>query len=184
STGRFRRMHGQSPRILKRHRKRCLGSVTGPAHPVTQSATPTRGLPRPAADRLHAVAQARPLRAGLSARAYAAGVALCTAGVAAFVLVQLHAWPPHEDETLALFTSALSYLAVERALERGGRRWAWWGLAVLATVATHPYGALVLASQGLYVLLRRVRVRQAVVAFGAVLVAGIPFWWTDVVLAG
>ena len=247
---------------------------------MTQSATPTRGLSRPAADRLRPVAPARPLRADLSARAYAAGVALCTAGVAAFVLVQLHAWPPHEDETLALFTgrhsfgdllgivlgrrggaplhflfafviahlvggltalrvvsaifavasvplvgalgsrlggrtaglcaaalasgswillfhgvygrmyslflftSALSYLALERALERGGRRWAWWALAVLATVATHPYGALVLASQGLYVLLRRVRLRQAVVAFGAVLVAGIPFWWTDIVLAG
>ena len=273
-------MHGQSPRILKRHRKRCLGSVTGPADPVTQSATPTRGLSRPAADRLRPVEQTRPLRAGLSARAYAAGVAVCTAGVAAFVLLQLHAWPPHEDETLALFTgrhsfgdllgivlgrrggaplhfvfafvvahlgggltglrvvsaifaiasvpvigalgsrlgaraaglgaaalasgswillfhgvygrmyslflftSALSYLALERALERGGRRWVWWALAVLATVATHPYGALVLASQGLYVVLRRVRLRQAVLAFGAVLVAGIPFWWTDLVLAG
>jgi hypothetical protein len=216
----------------------------------------------------------------LSARTYAAGVALCTAAVAAFVLVQIHAWPPHEDETLALFvgrhsfgdmlgivlgrrggaplhflfaflvahlgggltalrvfsaafavasvplvaalgtrlggrtaglgaaalasgswvllfhgvygrmyslflfTSALSYLALERALEGGGRRWIWWGLAVLATVATHPYGALVLASQGLYVLLRRVRLREAVFAFGAVLVAGIPFWRTDLVLAG
>src|SRR5205085_6826802 len=245
-----------------------------------QSATPTRGLPRPAADRLHAVAQARPLRAGLSARAYAAGVALCTAGVAAFVLVQVHAWPPHEDETLALFTgrhsfgdvlrivlgrrggaplhfvlaflvahvgggltalrlfsalfavasvpvvgalgtrlggratglaaaalasaswmllfhgvygrmyslflftSALSYLTLERALEGGGRRWVWWTLAVLATIATHPYGALVLASQGLYVLLRRVRLREAIPVFAAVLLAGIPFWRTDFVLAG
>src|SRR5207244_4295426 len=59
--------------------------------------------------------------------------------------------------SLFLFTSALSYLLLERALEGGGRRWAWWALAVLATIATHPYGALVLASQGLYVLLRRVR---------------------------
>jgi hypothetical protein len=207
-------------------------------------------------------------------------VALCTAAVAAFVLVQLHAWPPHEDETLALFVgrhsfgdvlrivlgrrggaplhfviafvvahlggglsalrlvsalfavasvpvvaalgtrlagraaglgaaalssgswvllfhgvygrmyslflfaSALSYLALERALEQGGRRWAWWALAVLATIATHPYGALVLGSQGLYVLLRRVRIREAVIAFGAVVAAGIPFWRTDLVLAG
>src|SRR5436305_1205937 len=145
-------MHGQSPRILKRHRKRCLGSVTGPAHPATQSATPTPRLPRAAA---LASGSWILLFHGVYGRMY----------------------------SLFLFTSALSYLAVERALERGGRRWAWWGLAVLATVATHPYGALVLASQGLYVLLRRVRVRQAVVAFGAVLVAGIPFWWTDVVLA-
>jgi hypothetical protein len=51
-------------------------------------------------------------------------------------------------------------------------------------VATHPYGALVLASQGLYVLLRRTRVREALVAFGAVGLAGIPFWRTDLVLAG
>jgi hypothetical protein len=247
---------------------------------VTQSATPTRGLPRPAADRLRPVEPARLAALELSARAYAVGVAVCTAAVAAFVLVQLHAWPPHEDETLALFTgrhsfgdvlrivldrrggaplhfvfaflvahlgggltalrivsaifavasvplvgalgtrfggrttglaaaalasgswvllfhgvygrmyslflftSLLSYLALERALERGGRRWVWWGLAVLATVATHPYGALVLASQGLYVLLRRVRIREAALAFGAVLVAGIPFWRTDLVLAG
>jgi hypothetical protein len=86
--------------------------------------------------------------------------------------------------SLFLFTSALSYLLLERALEGGGRRWAWWALAVLATIATHPYGALVLASQGLYVLLRRARLREAVIAFGAVLVAGIPFWRTDFVLAG
>jgi Dolichyl-phosphate-mannose-protein mannosyltransferase len=247
---------------------------------VTQSATPTRDLSRPEADRLRPVAPARVAPLELSARAYAVGVAICTAAVAAFVLVQLHAWPPHEDETLALFvgrhsfgnvlsivldrrggaplhfvfaflvahlgggltglrivsaifavasvplvgalgtrfggrttglaaaalasgswmllfhgvygrmyslflfTSLLSYLALERALERGGRRWAWWAIAVLATVATHPYGALVLGSQGLYVLLRRVRIREAVLAFGAVLVAGIPFWRTDLILAG
>src|SRR6185312_16508265 len=30
-------------------------------------------------------------------------IGLATAGVAAFLLAQLHAWPPHEDETLALF---------------------------------------------------------------------------------
>jgi Dolichyl-phosphate-mannose-protein mannosyltransferase len=233
-----------------------------------------------AAERLRPLAHARPLRADLSARTYAAGVAVCTTAVAAFLLVQLHAWPPHEDETLALFVgrhsfgdvlrivlgrrggaplhfviafvvahlggglsalrlvsalfavasvpvvaalgtrlagraaglgaaalssgswvllfhgvygrmyslflfaSALSYLALERALEQGGRRWAWWALAVLATIATHPYGALVLGSQGLYVLLRRVRIREAVIAFGAVVVAGIPFWRTDLVLAG
>jgi uncharacterized membrane protein len=68
--------------------------------------------------------------------------------------------------SLFLFTSALSYLALERALEGGGRRWVWWALAVLATIATHPYGALVLASQGLYVVLRRVRLREAMTAFG------------------
>jgi hypothetical protein len=88
--------------------------------------------------------------------------------------------------SLFLFTSALSYLALLRALERGGRiAWSLWALAVLATVATHPYGALVLASQGAFVVAaRRDRLREALWAFGAVAVLGIPFWITDLVLAG
>jgi hypothetical protein len=88
--------------------------------------------------------------------------------------------------SLFLFTAALSYLALLRALERGGRRaWALWALAILTTVATHPYGALVLASQGAFVVAaRRERLREALWAFGAVAVLGIPFWLTDLVLAG
>jgi uncharacterized membrane protein YczE len=217
----------------------------------------------------------------VGSRAFRLGVAGCAAGVGAFLLVQLTAWPPHEDETLALFvareslhgtlqtvlgerggaplhfllawivahtggglaelrivsallavasvpvvallaarlagrtvalaatilvsgswvllfhgvygrmyslfllTSALSYLALLRALELGGRRaWAAWIVAVLATVATHPYGALVLATQGLYAALRRERTREAIRAFAVVLVLGVPFWRTDLVLAG
>jgi hypothetical protein len=87
--------------------------------------------------------------------------------------------------SLFLLTSVLSYLALLAALDRGGAlRWTLWALAVLATVATHPYGALVLASQGIFVLLGRHRLREAIVAFGAVAVLGIPFWLTDLVLAG
>jgi hypothetical protein len=88
--------------------------------------------------------------------------------------------------SLFLLTSALSFLALLRALERGGRTtWSLWALAILGTVATHPYGALVLASQGVFVVVaRRNRLRQAVYAFGVVAVLGIPFWLTDVVLAG
>jgi Dolichyl-phosphate-mannose-protein mannosyltransferase len=84
-----------------------------------------------------------------------------------------------------LFTSALSYLALLVALERGDRRgWSLWVLAVLLTVAAHPYGALVLATQGAYVVLaRRDRLRQAVVAAGAIVLLGIPFWLTNLVLA-
>jgi Dolichyl-phosphate-mannose-protein mannosyltransferase len=244
---------------------------------MTETISPTR-TPAPQRPRPQLASPPRPL--DLSPRAYRIGIAVCSAAVAVFVLVQIHAWPPHEDETLALFTgrhsfgdvmgivlghrggaplhfvlaflvahlgggltglrlfsalfavasvpvmgalgtrhggratglataalasaswmllfhgvygrmyslflftSALSYLALERALEGGGRRWVWWALAVLATIATHPYGALVLASQGLYVLLRRVRLREAIPVFALVLVAGIPFWRTDFVLAG
>lgn len=87
--------------------------------------------------------------------------------------------------SLFLLTSALSYLALLVAVERGGRRaWVLWALALLATVASHPYGALVLASQGLFVLVRRGPMREALLAFAAVGVVGIPFWYTDLVLAG
>ncbi len=88
--------------------------------------------------------------------------------------------------SLFLCTSALSYLALLRALEHGSRRaWALWALAILATVATHPYGALVLASQAVFVVAaRRDRLRPALWAFGAVGFLGIPFWLTDLVLAG
>ena len=210
----------------------------------------------------------RTLELALRERWFELGVGLCTLAAGAFAVVQRSAWPPHEDETLALFvgrdslhdvlrtvlgerggaplhflfawavahlggglsslrlvsalfaalsvpviallvarladrttglvaallaswswvflfTSALSYLALIVALENGGRRrWTLWALAMLACVATHPYGALVLASQGLYVLLDRRRLREALVAGAAVLVAGIPFWRTDLVLAG
>jgi len=216
----------------------------------------------------------------LSPRTFAVGVAACAAGVGAFLLLRLHAWPPHEDETLALFigrssfggmlhtvldqrggaplhyvlawaiahtgggltglrlvsalfavaslptlavlaarltdratalvatvlascswvllfhgiygrmysaflfTSAISYLALLRALERGGRRaWALWALAALVVCATHPYGVLVLASQALYVLIRRERLRSAAWALAAVLVLGIPLWRASLVLA-
>jgi len=213
-------------------------------------------------------------------RWFALGVAGCAAGIAAFLLLQLEAWPPHEDETLALFvgrdslgglfetvhaerggaplhfllawivahlgggltalrlisvlfavasipvlaalsarlasrrvalvatalasaswlllfhgvygrmyslfllTSALSFLALLGAVERGGRgRWVLWGLATLAAIATHPYGALVLASQAVFVL-ARARTKNAVVAVAAVILLAIPFWLTDRVLAG
>ena len=88
--------------------------------------------------------------------------------------------------SLFLFTATLSYLALLHAADRGGRRaWILWALAILATVATHPYGALVLASQGAFVVVaRRERLREALWAFGAVAVLGIPFWLTDLVLAG
>jgi hypothetical protein len=217
----------------------------------------------------------------LDAHRYALGVGACATAVAVFVLVQLTAWPPHEDETLALFvgrkdlgdllstvlnqrggaplhfllawivahaggglvglrlvsavfavasvplvaviasrlagratgltaaalasaswmvlfhgvygrmysmflfTSSLSYLALLAAIEQGGRRrWTLWGLAMLVTIATHPYGALVLASQAVYAAARRRHLRHAVYAFAAVAVLAIPFWRTDFVLAG
>jgi hypothetical protein len=86
--------------------------------------------------------------------------------------------------SLFLFTSALSYLALLWAIDRGGAwRFGLWGLAALACIASHPYGALVLASQGVYVLLVRRRVRTAVAAFAVVGVLATPFWLADLRLA-
>src|SRR3954447_17065320 len=88
--------------------------------------------------------------------------------------------------SLFLLTSALSYLALLRATDRGGRRaWTLWGLAVIAAIATHTYGAIVLASQGLWVLIARpVPLRRAIRPFAVVALASIPFAYIDVVLAG
>jgi len=233
----------------------------------------------PGRPELYARAYAEPA-AELGLRTFWLGVVGCTTAVAVFLLARLTAWPPHEDETLALFvgrkslgglfktvqterggaplhfvcawivahtggglvglrlfsalfaiasipvmallcarlagrtaglaatalvsaswmllfhgiygrmyslfllTSALSYLAFLAAVANGGRRrWALWGVAILATVATHPYGALVLATQVVYVL-ARARTRAAFVAIAAVAVLGSPFWYSDHVLAG
>ena len=213
-------------------------------------------------------------------RAFALGVAACTFAVAAFLFLQLDAWPPHEDEALALFvgrrslpdlldtilghrggaplhflvawavahlgggllalracsvafavasvptcallarrvagtwpalvatvtlsaswmflfyglygrmyslfllTSAASYLALLRANDSGrARDWAVWAIAVYLTLATHPYGAVVLATQVLFLVIDR-RVRAAAPAFACVTIAAIPFWRSDLVLSG
>jgi hypothetical protein len=87
--------------------------------------------------------------------------------------------------SLFLFCSLACTLALLKALERGGRgRWALWILAALLTVATHPYGILLLGGQAAFVLVsHRDRLRDAMLAGSAVLVLGIPFWLTDLVLA-
>jgi hypothetical protein len=85
--------------------------------------------------------------------------------------------------SLFLFTSLLSFLALLSALDHGGRgRFALWGLALLLMLASHPYAALVVAAQGLFVVLRRKRLRPALMTLAAVGIAGIPFWWADFVL--
>ena len=224
------------------------------------------------------------VQAAISRRAYLLGVATATAGVAAFLLAQLHAWPPHEDETLALFigskplpdmfatvlgerggaplhfllvhiaawlsptltavrlisvvfavasipviaallsrlagrrlalvgtvlvaaswvllfhgiygrmyslflfTSALSFLALLRALDR--RRpldWGLWGLALLATLSCHQYGAFILGIEVVFaaVLWRRDRfpLVAPLVALAVVVAAAAPIWRSNLVLA-
>ena len=88
--------------------------------------------------------------------------------------------------SLFLLTSVLAALALLRAVDHGrARDWALWSVAILATIASHPYGALVLVAHGVFVLLaHRERLLGATVAFAAVGIAAIPFWLTDLTLAG
>lgn len=85
--------------------------------------------------------------------------------------------------SLFLLTSALSFIALLRALDRPSRTaYALWALAVLAALATHPYAVLVLGAQGAYVVLRGDHRRAALATLGAVVVAATPFWFADFVL--
>src|SRR5881628_3464878 len=76
----------------------------------------------------------------LGARGFAFGVGTCTAGVAAFLLVQLQAWPPHEDETLALFVGRKSLGGLLHTVlgQRGGAPLHF----LLAWIVAHTGGGL------------------------------------------
>jgi hypothetical protein len=77
--------------------------------------------------------------------------------------------------SLFLFTSLLSFLALL------SRRYVLWGVALLLVLASHPYAVLVVAAQVLYVVLCA-RERRAFLTLGVVALAGLPFWWADLVL--
>jgi uncharacterized membrane protein len=125
-----------------------------------------------------------PLIALLAARLSDRATALAATVIASASWVLLFHGIYGRMYSLFLFTSVLSYLALLWSLERDGAwRFTLWGLAAIACVASHPYGALVLASQGLYVLTQRRRLKQAVAAFAAVGIVGTPFWLADLRLA-
>ena len=124
-----------------------------------------------------------PLIALLGARLADRTVGLVAAALASGTWVVIFHGVYGRMYSLFLFTSLLSFLALLPALERGGRRrFLLWGLALVATLASHPYAVLVVGAQVLFVCLRRVRLRAAFVTLAAVGVAGIPFWWADIVL--
>ena len=91
--------------------------------------------------------------------------------------------------SLFLFLSALSFVALLRAIER--RRpidWVLWALVIYLTLAAHQYGAFVLATQIVYtVVLARRRgfsARPALIATAIVVVCAVPMWRSNLVLAG
>jgi Dolichyl-phosphate-mannose-protein mannosyltransferase len=77
---------------------------------------------------------------------------------------------------LFLLTATASFLAL------ASRRWGWWTIATLAALAAHPYGALLLAAQLLYLLITRTR--SALPWAALVVAAAVPLWYADLVLAG
>ncbi len=125
-----------------------------------------------------------PALAALGNRLAGRGPALAAAALASASWILLFHGIYARMYSLFLLLSTLSYLALLHVVDRGGvRRWLLWGAAMLLTIAAHQYGALVLASQGLYVLLTRSRLRQAIPAFAAVSVLAIPLWRASLVLA-
>src|SRR5215211_2437282 len=90
--------------------------------------------------------------------------------------------------SLFLFTTALSFLLLLRAL---GRRdvWPWvaWSLVTLAAIAAQPYGAFVLGAGALFVVVRRrwdpAPLRPALVAMVATSLLALPLWLVYRVLA-
>ena len=124
-----------------------------------------------------------PLIARLGARLADRMVGLVAALLAAGTWVLLFHGIYGRMYSLFLFTSLLSFLALVSALDSGRRRdFALWGLALLAVLASHPYAVLVIAAQGLFVVLRRERMREALVTLAVLGVVATPFWWADLVL--
>ncbi len=125
-----------------------------------------------------------PVIAALSARLAGHRIALVATVLASASWLMLFHGVYGRMYSLFLLTSSLSYLALLVAIEHGGRRrWVLWAIAMLATIASHPYGALVFASQGVFVL-ARARTKSALTALALVAVTATPFWLTDRVLAG
>src|SRR5215467_6196045 len=98
---------GDTPRVSSRASFAALATRTSEVSP---------GRPEPIA-RAFAVPAAE-----LGLRTFWLGVAGCTTAVAAFLLARLTAWPPHEDETLALFVGRKSLVDLFTTVqtERGG----------------------------------------------------------------
>jgi mannosyltransferase len=129
-----------------------------------------------------------PVVAALAARLTDRRTALCATLVTAVSWTTLYHGIYARMYSLFLFTSALSFLLLLRALERGTRgRWALWAAGTLALLATQPYGMLVLAAEAAYVAVVRLRrplpLRAPLVALAAVVVLAGPLWRTYFLLA-
>ncbi|MBM3678727.1 MAG: hypothetical protein FJW96_12740 [Actinobacteria bacterium] len=127
-----------------------------------------------------------PLIALLARRLAGREVAIGTVVLAAASWIVLFHGVYGRMYSLFLFLSLVSCLALLRARDSGTRAdWGRWLVAILLCVAAHPYGALVVASQGVAALATRWDRRRATVAwFATMAILAVPFWLTDIVLAG
>ena len=129
-----------------------------------------------------------PVIAALVARLSDRRTALLATALAAASWITIYHGIYARMYSLFLFLSAVSFLALLRALGTRSRgRWALWIVATVLMIATQPYGAFVLAAQAVYVLARRWRrelsLRPALVSFGIVLLLVAPLWLSYRVLA-
>jgi hypothetical protein len=129
-----------------------------------------------------------PVMAALIARLTDRWTALVAVAIAAASWMVVYHGIYARMYSLFLFTSALSFLLLLRALERRGRRdWVAWALATLAAIATQPYGAFVLVASVVFVLVRRrwapTPLRQPLLSFAAVFLLALPLWLVYRVLA-
>jgi Dolichyl-phosphate-mannose-protein mannosyltransferase len=129
-----------------------------------------------------------PVIAALAARLTDRRTALVATAIAAASWMVVYHGIYARMYALFLFTSALSFLLLLRALERrDARAWIGWGLATLAAIATQPYGAFVLAISAVFAVAGRrwthVRLRPALVAIGVVTLLALPLWLAYSVLA-
>ena len=129
-----------------------------------------------------------PVMAALVARLAGRGTALLATAIAAASWMVVYHGIYARMYGLFLFTSALAFLLLLRALEgRDPRRWAAWSLATLAAIATQPYGAFVLAAGAIFVLacrrLERFSLRPALLSITAVTLFALPLWLVYRVLA-
>jgi hypothetical protein len=129
-----------------------------------------------------------PVMAALVRRMTDPGTALLATLVAAASWMVVYHGIYARMYSLFLFTSALSFLLLLRAVgSRDRKRWVAWAIATLAAIATQPYGAFVLGIGAVYVVGRRRRdsvpFRPALVSFAAVTLLALPLWLAYRVLA-
>jgi hypothetical protein len=129
-----------------------------------------------------------PVIAALVARMSDRRTALVATALAAASWITIYHGIYARMYSLFLFLSALSFLALLRALGTRGRSpWAAWIASIVLTIATQPYGAFVLIAQAVYVAVLRWRrpfaLQPALISLGVVVVLVAPLWLSYRVLA-